>query len=124
MSGSGAVLSRRVAAVVAMLLAGVGGAACEGGFGERGGRAFECPSAERVTQLRDIHYPDESCDGAISKAEMHLTAAYFRKACQQLAPSAPLPRRVRDAYVSSCEPASERDGFERGAVLQIDLCCP
>jgi hypothetical protein len=107
-----------------MVLAGIGIAACEGGFGERGGRAFECPSAQRVTQLSDVHYPDEGCDSAISKVEMHLTAAYFRKACQQLAPSAPLPRRVRDAYVSSCEPASERDGFERGSVVQIDLCCP
>ncbi len=108
----------------ALISVAVGVAACEGGFGERGDRAFECSSAARVTHLRDVHYPEESCDGAIAKAELHLTAAYFRKACQQLAPAAPLPRRVRDAYVSSCEPASEREGFERGAVIQVDICCP
>jgi hypothetical protein len=123
-SGSDALRSRCRAAVAALVWAGVAGTACEGGFGERGGRAFECSSAARVTHLRDVHYPGESCDEAIAKAELHLTAAYFRKACQQLAPSAPLPRRVRDAYVSFCEPASEREGFERGAVIQVDICCP
>ena len=100
------------------------GAACEGGFGEHRTRAFECPSSERVTHLRDIHYPEESCVGAIAQAEEHLAAAYFRKACQQLAPASGLPAKVSDVYVSACAAASERDGFEGGAVVQIDVCCP
>ena len=100
------------------------GAACEGGFGERRARAFECPSSERVTHLRDIHYPEESCDGAIAHAETHLTGGYFRKACQQLAPAEGLPAKVSDVYVSACEAASELDGFEGGSVVQIDVCCP
>jgi hypothetical protein len=77
-----------------------------------------------VTHLRDIHYPEASCDGAIAQAETHLTAGYFRKACQQLAPAAGLPAKVSDVYVSACEAASEREGFAGGSVVQIEVCCP
>lgn len=77
-----------------------------------------------MTQLRDVHYPEESCDDAIAQAERHLTAAYFRKACQQLAPADGLPGKVSDVYVSACQASSEREGFEGGAVVQIDVCCP
>ena len=112
-------------AVVAIWIVACGlVAACEGGFGERRARAFECPSSDRVTHLRDIHYPEASCDGAIAQAETHLTAGYFRKACQQLAPAAGLPSKVSDVYVSACEASSEREGFEGGVVVQIDVCCP
>ena len=82
-------------------------------------RSFECPAPERVTRVEGVHYEGASCDAAIAAAESRPGTAYYRKACEQLAPDAGLPGPVSDAYVASCEPAD--DG---GSILTIQLCCP
>lgn len=83
-------------------------------------RAFECGSPDRVAELADVHYEDVDCEAATRSAEARLTAAFYRKACQQRAPSAGLPERVSDAFVTSCTPDSGEAG---GSLLQIRLCC-
>jgi hypothetical protein len=92
------------------------GLACGPGGPER---SFECPAPERVTRVEDVHYEGVDCDEAIASAESRLTTAYYRKACEQLAPRAGLPARVDDAYVESC-----RDADEGGSTLTVELCCP
>lgn len=108
--------SRRGAVLVCAVLAALGlGLACDEAAPIR---SFECAVPAKVTHLRDIHYEGASCEVAIASAESHLAAAYFRKACEQLAPDRGVPERVADAYVSSCAASAEE-----GAVLQIDVCC-
>jgi hypothetical protein len=97
--------------------------ACEGGLGERAPGVLDCASPTQVARLRNIHYPEDECAAARGKAEAHVTAAYYRKSCQQLAPAAGLPAKVSDVLVSGCEPASGH-GLESGSVLQIEICCP
>lgn len=92
--------------------------ACESGPEEH---ALDCPSHDRVVRLDDVHYEGLDCDAAIASAESHLSAAYYRKACEQLDPSAGVPARVSDAWVSGCTPRDDEAG---GATLQIVLCCP
>ena len=92
--------------------------ACEGGGGDR---SFECASLERVAHLAHVHYEGADCDSATQSAESHLSAAYYRKACEQLTPSEGVPDSVSDAYVSACAPGNEQQG---GAILQIEICCP
>lgn len=96
------------------------GLACERGQ-EAAGRSLVCPSPERVTRLRDVHYQGVGCADAVASAESTLTAGYFRKACEQLAPREGLPARVSDAFVSRCE-ADPEPGT--GSILQIEVCCP
>jgi hypothetical protein len=86
-------------------------------------RTFACEDSAKVVPLRDTHFPDESCETATKLAETRLTMAFYRKACQQLAPSAGLPGRVRAASVTSCESATKRDGYDGGVVAQIEICC-
>ena len=93
------------------------GLACERGDGER---SFECPSLEQVAHLSHVHYENVDCDTATRAAESNLSAAYYRKACEQLSPIEGLPDAVDDAYVSACEPGTDQQG---GSVLQIELCC-
>jgi hypothetical protein len=82
-------------------------------------RSFECGAPERVTRVEGVHYEGVSCEAAIAAAESRPGTAYYRKACEQLAPDAGLPGPVTDAYVTSCEPAP--DG---GSILSLELCCP
>ena len=110
--------ARRLAAggVAAALLSL--GLACEEGEGER---SFECPSVERAARIAHVHYEGVRCDSAIRSAESHLSAAYYRKACEQRSPSEGLPDAVSDAYVSTCVPGNDEQG---GSILQIEICCP
>jgi hypothetical protein len=87
-------------------------------------RELSCASPEKVVALLDTHFPDGSCATATTFAETRLTTAFYRKACQQLAPSAGLPGRVEAAVVTHCESATERDGYDGGVVAQIEICCP
>jgi len=107
----------RADATLAVLAALCLGVACERGEEH----ALECPSQDRIVRLDDVHYPGADCETAIANAESHLAAAYYRKACEQLAPAAGLPERVSDAWVSGCTPV---DGEAAGATLQISVCCP
>jgi hypothetical protein len=91
------------------------GLACEPG------RSFSCLDPTRIVELEDIHYEGVDCPAAIAVAESRLTTAYYRKACEQLAPGAGLPERVDDAHVAACRPAAEEAG---GSLLGIQLCCP
>lgn len=84
-------------------------------------RSFECAAPEQVTRVAGVHYEGLACEAAIASAEGRLTAAYYRKACEQLAPRSGLPGSVDDAYVTACRPAGEQAG---GSLLDIDLCCP
>jgi hypothetical protein len=86
-------------------------------------RTLVCADPAKVVSLRDTHFPDESCRSATKLAETRLTMAFYRKACQQLAPSAGLPSRVAAAAVTSCEPATHREDHEGGVVAQIEICC-
>jgi len=105
-------------AVVAGLVALAGlGMVCE----REAPRSFECADPARVQELAGVHYEDVDCDAAIRSAESRLTAAYYRKACEQLAPDAGVPPRVSDAHVARCEPASSDQG---GSLLYIQVCCP
>ncbi len=92
------------------------GMACE----REAPRDLECGSPDHVKELAGVHYQDADCEAAIQSAETRLSAAFYRKACQQLAPSAGLPERVSDAHVTSCIPAI---GDAGGSILQIQLCC-
>ena len=92
------------------------GLACGPGAPER---SFDCPASERVTRVEGVHYEGVPCEAAIAAAESRPGTAYYRKACEQLAPDAGLPGPVDDAYVASCRPAD--DG---GSILTIELCCP
>ena len=83
--------------------------------------AFECASSAQVTHVADVHYEGVDCDVAIENAESRLSTAYYRKACEQLAPRKGVPPQVEDAYVSACRPTDEP---EAGSMLDIDLCCP
>ncbi len=103
------------AAAASLLLCG--GVACE----KEPVRSFDCPRSEQVTHLEGVHYEGLACDDAIARAEARPTAAYYRKACEQLAPRKGVPPRVEDAYVASCRPAAGEDG---GSLLDIDVCCP
>ena len=94
------------------------GLACEA---DVGARAFECASLERVAHLAHVHYEEVECDSATQSAESHLSAAYYRKACEQLTPIGGLPNAVTDAYVSACAPGNSEQG---GSILQIEICCP
>ena len=82
-------------------------------------RSLECAAMTQVTRVEDVHYEGVACDSAIAGAESRLTTAYYRKACEQLAPRDGVPPRVLDAYVVRCSPADEG-----GSMLTIDLCCP
>lgn len=106
----------RAEAVLGAAVALCLGMACEG----EAPRSFECSSPDRVQELAGVHYENTDCEAAIRSAETRLTAAFYRKACQQLAPSAGLPDAVGDAYVASCIPAT---GDAGGSILQIQLCC-
>ncbi len=93
------------------------GLACE----REAPRSLECPTPEQVTRVDGVQYEGFDCDAAIARAESRLTTAYYRKACEQLAPSAGLPPTALDAFVSRCRPA---DPIEGGAVLDLEICCP
>jgi hypothetical protein len=82
-------------------------------------RSFECANPDQVQEIDGVHYEDLDCDAAIQTAEARLTTAYYRKACEQLAPSEGVPDRVTDAHVAHCQPAEEG-----GSIVDILLCCP
>ena len=84
-------------------------------------RSLDCPSSDRVTRIADVHYEGADCESAVASAESHLAAAYYRKACEQLAPREGVPARVSDAYVTRCAPAAAAQG---GSILDIEVCCP
>jgi hypothetical protein len=84
-------------------------------------RSFECADPAQVQELAGVHYEDVDCEAAIESAERRLTTAYYRKSCEQLAPSEGTPANVLDAYVASCAPAT---GDAGGSILTIQLCCP
>ena len=78
----------------------------------------------RVATLEKVHYEDASCEDAIRSAESSLHAAYFRKACEQLAPLKGLPGPATDAQVAACEETGPDGVWGPGALLQIEVCCP
>ncbi len=106
----------RAEAVFVLVAALCLGTACE----REAPQILECGSPDQVVELSGVHYEDAECEAAIQSAETRLGAAFYRKACQQLAPSAGLPERVSDAHVTSCIPAI---GDAGGSTLQIQLCC-
>ena len=85
---------------------------------------FACPEPATTIDLSDIHYPEETCESARQLAEGHLTSGIYRTSCRQLAPASGLPPSAVAASASQCEPASERDGYDGGVVVQIQVCCP
>lgn len=107
----------RVEALCALALLGSLGMACEGADS----RSFECADPAKIQELSGIHYEGVGCDEAIRSAESRLTTAYYRKACEQLAPREGVPATVKDAYVSRCDAAADDAG---GSVLDIRVCCP
>ena len=94
------------------------GLACDEGEADR---SFECASLERVAHIAHAHYEGVDCETAIRSAESRLSAAYYRKACEQRSPAQGVPDAVSDAYVSACAPGNEEQG---GSILQIEVCCP
>ena len=82
---------------------------------------LQCASASRITTLSGVHYEGADCEAAVAAAESRPQSAHYRKACEQLAPSAGLPSPATDVYVASCRPAGEELG---GSLLDVEVCCP